>query len=66
MIIRTVILWEMTKLVWNEFSELSEELPVSVCSVEVARCISKALTMHSWIILHYRVFLYWNNELKAT
>jgi hypothetical protein len=63
MIIRTVILWEMAKLVWNEFSELSEEVPVSACSVEVNCCVSKALTVPSWIILHCRVL---NNKLKST
>ena len=34
----------MVKLVWKESSELSEEHPVFVC---------KALTIHSWVILHY-------------
>lgn len=53
MIIRTAILREMVKLVWNESSELSAEHPVFVCSVEMARCIIKALTLHSWVILHY-------------
>ena len=56
MIIRTAILWEMVKLVWNENSELSEKHPVFVSSVEVSRCISKALTVHlglSYIIVYF-------------
>ena len=56
----------MAKLVWNESNELSEEHPLSVYSAEVAPCISKAITMHSWIILHCRVFFLLNNNLKPT